>query len=330
MAAKTGADLDRAYWFDAQIRKNRYPNASSLAEQFEISLKAAQATIDRMRDSLHFPLDYVAERRGYRYLDDAFQVPPLWLQEPTATSLLLAYDLLTRLLEGASDSPQHPEAARVFQVAGVSRTLRERMTFETVEHHPPRAEIFTQVLQALAQDRVLELDYASKGEAGRSIRRVEPRQLHNFAGNWYLFAHCRRRDDLRMFSLDRMRRASVLDEGFDYPPDYDPQALAKRAFGHFKTGRVQQARLRFSPFISAWVKDQTWHHAQVATVLEDGSLELQLPYAGDGLDLVREVMKFGPEVEVIAPEELRQSVMSRLRNALDRYAPEVDLPPHPG
>ncbi len=44
--------LERFVWFDNEARKERYPNASKLAEQFELSVKSAQRTIDHFRDRL--------------------------------------------------------------------------------------------------------------------------------------------------------------------------------------------------------------------------------------------------------------------------------------
>jgi hypothetical protein len=41
---------ERFVWFDNQVRAQKYPNATSLAEQFEISAKTAQRDIDFMRD----------------------------------------------------------------------------------------------------------------------------------------------------------------------------------------------------------------------------------------------------------------------------------------
>lgn len=314
-------DLERYYWLDAQIRMGRYPNASTLAERFEISRKAAHSTIQRLQNNLRAPLEYDPARKGYGYSDTAFRLPPLWLQEPTASALLVAQDLLSRLLADSPDPEDARTAERLSWLAGVPRRLRERVTFETVEHHPPPAEIFAGVLQALSRECLLELRYDAKSHDGTTLRQVEPWLLHNFAGNWYLFAHCRLRRELRMFALDRMRAVRILPERFSYPPDFDPQAFARRAFGLFKAGMIREARIRFSPFISAWVRDQLWHPDQRMEVQRDGGLELCLPFAGAGIDLVREVMKFGPEAEILEPAELRAEVLSRLRQAIDRYAP---------
>jgi hypothetical protein len=49
---------ERFVWFDNQVRARKYPNATTLSKQFEISAKTAQRDIDFMRDRLFCPLDY--------------------------------------------------------------------------------------------------------------------------------------------------------------------------------------------------------------------------------------------------------------------------------
>lgn len=56
--------LERYYWLDNQVRKKRFPNANTLAEQFEISAKTAQRSIDFMRDRICAPLEYDQHQRS--------------------------------------------------------------------------------------------------------------------------------------------------------------------------------------------------------------------------------------------------------------------------
>ena len=46
---------ERFVWFDNQVRVKKYPNASGLADYFEISTKTAQRDIDFMRDRFELP-----------------------------------------------------------------------------------------------------------------------------------------------------------------------------------------------------------------------------------------------------------------------------------
>ena len=59
--------FERFIWFDGRLRQKRFPNASHLAEQFEISHKTAQRDINRLRDRLRAPIDYDPSHRGYYY-----------------------------------------------------------------------------------------------------------------------------------------------------------------------------------------------------------------------------------------------------------------------
>lgn len=49
---------ERFIWLDHRVRECQYPNATGLAEQFEVSVKTAQRDIEFMRDRLNCPLTY--------------------------------------------------------------------------------------------------------------------------------------------------------------------------------------------------------------------------------------------------------------------------------
>jgi hypothetical protein len=62
-------------------------------------------------------------------------------------------------------------------------------------------------------------------------------------------------------------------------------------------------------------------------MLEDGGYELRLPY-GDPRELVMDILKYGPDVEVLAPEALRAAVAERLEDAARQYR-EAGARPEP-
>jgi hypothetical protein len=74
------------------------------------------------------------------------------------------------------------------------------------------------------------------------------------------------------------------------------------------------AILRFTPERSRWVADETWHPQQKGRH-ENGHYVLEVPYA-DSRELVMDILKHGPDVEVIAPASLRAEVVDRLSKAL--------------
>ena len=63
---------------------------------------------------------------------------------------------------------------------------------------------------------------------------------------------------------------------------------------------------------------EEWHPQQVASVDKDGNYHLQLPYC-DERELLMDILKYGPDVEVLGPASLRQAVMERLQSSLNQY-----------
>jgi len=81
------------------------------------------------------------------------------------------------------------------------------------------------------------------------------------------------------------------------------------------------AVLRFDARRALWVAKERWHRDQEGRFLEDGSYELRVPYS-NSLELIMDVLKYGPDVRVLAPDELRREVQERLRAALRVYESE--------
>ena len=93
----------------------------------------------------------------------------------------------------------------------------------------------------------------------------------------------------------------------------------KSGYGIFSGRKVDWATLKFSPVTARWVSAQSWHSRQRAKFADDGSYLLEIPYSDDR-ELVMEIMKFGPDVEVLAPQALRAKVQAQFAAAVARYA----------
>jgi predicted DNA-binding transcriptional regulator YafY len=76
--------------------------------------------------------------------------------------------------------------------------------------------------------------------------------------------------------------------------------------------------LHFTAQRARWVANEIWHPQQEGALQLDGSYILKLPYAHEP-ELVMDVMKYGADVEVLAPASLREAVASQLRAAAARY-----------
>ena len=66
------------------------------------------------------------------------------------------------------------------------------------------------------------------------------------------------------------------------------------------------------------MSEEAWHPKQVGIFLDDGRYQLDLPYA-DSRELLMDILKFGPDVEVISPIALRTVAIEKIKAALQQY-----------
>ena len=91
------------------------------------------------------------------------------------------------------------------------------------------------------------------------------------------------------------------------------------AFGIFSGKATETAVLHFTKERARWVAEEEWHPAQQTRWLDDGRYELSIPY-GNPTELIMDILKYGTDVEVIAPAELRSVVKQRIVEMAALYA----------
>ena len=68
-----------------------------------------------------------------------------------------------------------------------------------------------------------------------------------------------------------------------------------------------------------WVANESWHPEQKGEFDSEGRWVLSCPYSND-IELIMDIMRYGPDAEVLEPPELRAKIQDRLRKALSCYA----------
>jgi predicted DNA-binding transcriptional regulator YafY len=296
-------------------------------EALRQALDVSRATIVRdlgyLKDFMGAPLRYdrAANTHGYDPDAPAFELPGLWLNESELYALLAGEHLLEQIQPGLLAPYIGPLRARIRGLLAESghsaAAITERIRLQPAAPRPGHPERFGTVAAALLERRRLRIRYHGRQRDLLSDRRVHPQRLLRYRDNWYLIAHCDSAAALRIFSLDRIRAADGLDGPALETPPADLDRFAGASFGIFSGTARAWAVLRFSAEASRWVADEHWHPEQIGH-WDDGRWQLQVPYS-DPRELLMDILKYGPDVEVLAPPELRERVAARLRDGAARY-----------
>jgi proteasome accessory factor C len=172
------------------------------------------------------------------------------------------------------------------------------------------------VRDGVARHRVLRLTYYSASRDAVGRRDVDPMRLLLVDGSTYLEAWCRRAEGVRMFRLDRVDDAEVLDEPSTPPPSATPRDVPADAAGLLTPDAGQQlAALRLAP-AARWVAE--YYPMEDVVADDDGGARVQMRY-GDQAWMVRLLLGLGEHVEVLWPAELAATRAGRAAEALGAY-----------
>src|SRR5690606_30689517 len=129
---------------------------------------------------------------------------------------------------------------------------------------------------------------------------------------------CHLREDVRSFAIDAIQQAALVDKKSKNVPDKELDEVLGSGYGIFSGKATQWAKLRFTASRARWVGAEQWHPKQKGAYEADGSYVLEVPYSDDR-ELIGDILRHGPEVEVLGPPALRRAVREQLNAALKRY-----------
>jgi predicted DNA-binding transcriptional regulator YafY len=182
-------------------------------------------------------------------------------------------------------------------------------------HEPKHFQVVASAL--LARER-LHLKYWNRSNDETTERDVSPQRLVHYRNNWYLDAWCHLRNDIRSFSVDAIRAVSVAPGKVKEVPEPELNAVLASGYGIFSGKKVQWATLRFTPERGRYVSLETWHSKQRGRWEKDGSYVIEVPFSS-AKELLQDILKFGPDVEVLGPPALRAETARRAEETTRKY-----------
>lgn len=249
------------------------------------------------------------------------ELPGLWFNSGEVHALLTFYHLLDRLEPGLLAPHIQPLQARIQALLE-----KEEHAFEEVSRRirilPQAARksepaCFQALARALLERKRVRIAHYSRRRDEETEREVSPQRLVHYRDNWYMDAWCHARRGLRIFSVDSIRKAVQTGKAAREIPDKTLDAELGAGYGIFAGRKTQRARLRFTPERARWVAAEQWHPEQRG-IFDGGHYVLEIPYSDDR-ELIMDILKYGPDVEVLSPKSLRTKVLDHLRRAMEVY-----------
>lgn len=298
---------------------------AQLAIKLECSEKTIYRAIQNLQDFVQAPLAYCEETKGWYYdkVDsDRFELPGLWLTAEEINGLAIMLELVSKLeaswmgddLELVTKAIEHLLTSRKIQL----EQFRSKVSYLPKRKFVSESRVFQTISAALMKGRCLQIEYCDyRGRVSRRI--ISPIKLVHYDENWYLDAWCHLRSELRSFLVARIGQACSDDTQLQNISNEELQNHFSGSYGIFSGRAKHQARLRFSGTAAREAASFQWHPQQQCKWVANDYL-LEIPY-NDDRELVRTLLGFGADVEILAPTALRNRLLSKAKQIVTTYEP---------
>ena len=233
----------------------------------------------------------------------------------------LALYLAARMLSAYSDKHNPHMVASLFKLAEVLPevigTHIERVA-EAVSQRQPASkylDVLEGLIRAWASRRQVRLTYRDPISGARSKRLFDPFFIEpSFIGySCYVYGFDHFRQANCSFKLERLERVEVLDIHFE-PPDFDPYEYLKHAWGIRGGYEEVEVKVRFSKEATYRVRESDWPGVITREEDQDGRCTLTFR-VNHVLEIKSWIRGWGPECEVLAPDELRREIAAEMKAA---------------
>lgn len=228
----------------------------------------------------------------------------------TATHLDTLSDRLRARLPGKTRARLEPDLAALLEADGVALRPgpRERIPAETLNT----------LREAILAGVWIDVDHRARasGLLSRNAR-LGPLAMLLGEGRQYLLAFSAFAQDVRLFALAGFERIDLTADVFERPEDFDLSAWMQQSFGIWQED-VHDVVWRFTPEAAADARLHLFHPTQVMTDEPDGSLTVSFR-AGGLREMCWHLFRWGDQVEILSPPELRVAMVAQADEARRRY-----------
>ncbi|WP_339222767.1 YafY family protein [Paenibacillus sp. FSL H8-0332] len=281
-----------------------------LAEHFEVSLRTIYRDIEKISEA-GIPVASTSGKGGGYYIMDSYNISSLFLNRDEAHTFVAVMKNLHGLFgrnEAFNDI-----------LLKVEHTYRresnqDKLTLE-LSHFSMKQEIKEYlgiISKAITDNRVLVFDYINR-DMEYLERTVEPGWIDFRHGHWYVIGFCRVRNDYRRFKLVRIRQ---LELGLSFAKRDVPDARIAEVIDHNYSQAGIQVVLRFTSRIGAQLTE--YFEKEKISRGEDGFYLVTDIFPHEE-GLLKFILSFGKECELLEPRELRAELQQYMQNMLLSY-----------
>ncbi|MDH4120506.1 MAG: WYL domain-containing protein [Deltaproteobacteria bacterium] len=301
----------------------------SLADELELSTKQIKRYLDVLTE---FGVQYDSDEDGNIGENIRIRSPigknnePLNIIALNKEEFYILFSLMAGLTQVENAATKNEIFKKISNALGADaidiHQLKTSLTGFTKAYksYEGKRTVIATLMAALATNQVCSIQY--KGMNGKDPEEyiIHPYQMTEFDGGLYVFAFVPQRKGVRLFAIERMASASKEGGSFFRKKDIENEIATKKqqAFRILDDGKPLKVMLRFIADKAPYVRERHWHDSQKITQNKDGKITLSFTASGR-VEIVRWILSWGADCEVLGPPDLKAEVVTTLKAAAKQY-----------
>ena len=199
-----------------------------------------------------------------------------------------------------------------------SEEIRSQILFEPV---PSGEKFLAPIIEALRDKCAIQITHQSFGRSENTFI-VEPYCLKMFKQRWYMLAHSPELDSLRIYSLDRILAIEPTKQKYKLPDDFDAETYFKDTYG--VTGmdkKPEEIKICIDVMQANYLRTLPLHPSQEEIERNDDYSIFRF-HMVPSYEFVQELRKYGPDLTVLAPNDLREQFEEEAEMLRSNYSRE--------
>jgi predicted DNA-binding transcriptional regulator YafY len=317
--------------------RNKYkpfPTKQDLRHECEESLYGSvgsgnicDSTIEKdmfaMKMEFDAPIRYSKRHSGYYYEDPEFSINDIPLTEDDLSSIRFAAKTLMQFREVDIFKQFGNAIDKIFDRVAIAidpaeEELNHLVQFETAVSSGGN-EFLPVLFEAIKASKLVTFDYTSFISGKAKLRTVLPLMLKEYRNRWYVITYDDSKKDVITFALDRMSLPVIEDEYGVKPVDFDPFSYFRYAIG-ITSNKSEPVNVVFKAdnVAAKYIQSQPLHPNQ--QILKEGKNRTTFQMTVlISEELIRSLLSYGGEIEVLEPEILRSTITDRVKKMAENY-----------
>lgn len=276
-----------------------------------------------MKMEFDAPIRYSKRHSGYYYEDPDFSINDIPLTEDDLNSIRFAAKTLMQFREVDIFKQFGNAIDKIFDRVAIAidpaeEELNHLVQFETAVSTGGN-EFLPTLFEAIKSSRFVTFEYTSFISGKAKLRTVLPLMLKEYRNRWYLITYDESKKDVITFALDRMSPPVVEEQVGIKPEDFDPFSYFRYAVGITSNkSEPENVVFKADDIAAKYIHSQPLHPNQ--QILKEGKNRTTFQMTVlISEELIRSLLSYGGEIEVLEPEILRTTITDRVKQMAENY-----------